>query len=52
MRIKSLRVKSYNSFAVADSASQETRARLKQRERVRQLNPEGYSPALCLHAID
>ena len=52
MQIKSLRVTSYSSFVVADSASQETRARLKQLERVRQLNPEGCSPALCLHAID
>ena len=29
MQIKSPRVKSYNSFAVADSMNQEARARLK-----------------------
>ena len=52
MQIKSPRVTSYNRFAVADSTSEEARACLKQLERVRQLNPEGCSAALCPHAID
>ena len=51
MQIKSRRLESYNSFAVADSASQEARARLKKRELFQQLNLQGCSPALCLQAI-
>ena len=51
MQIKSLRLESYNSFAVADTASHEARARLKKLKLFQQLKAQDCSVALCLQAI-
>ncbi len=50
MQIKSLRIKSYRSWAVNDSASAEAIVRLKQLELYEKLRGEGYCEPTCLDA--
>ena len=51
MQIQSLRIKSYRSWRVADSASEAAIARMKKLELYEQLQSEGCSTVLCLRAI-
>ncbi len=51
MQIQSLRIKSYRSWRVADSASEAAIARMKKLELYEQLPSEGCSTVLCLRAI-
>lgn len=52
MQIKSLRIKSYRSWPIADTASIEAIDRLKKLELYEQLRSEGCSEVLRLKAID
>lgn len=52
MQIKSLRIKSYKSWAVSDSASEEAISRLKKLELVNKLRSEGCSLRSALEAIE
>ena len=52
MQNKSLRIKSYRSWAIADTASKEAIARIKKLELYEKLKSEGCSMALCLQVID
>ena len=51
MQIKSLRIKSYRSWAIADTASDYAITRMKQLELHNTLKSEGCSIRVCLHAI-
>ncbi len=51
MQIKSLRIKSYRSWPIADTASTEAIARIKKLELYEQLKSEGCSAVLRLQAI-
>ena len=51
MQIKSLRIKSYRSWPIADNASTEAIARIKKLELYEQLKSEGCSAVLRLQAI-
>ncbi len=50
MQIKSLRIKSYRSWRVADTASEQAIARMKQLELYATLKSEGLRASLCLQA--
>lgn len=51
MQIKSLRIKSYRSWHVADTASEQAIARMKQLELYDTLKSEDLRASLCLQAI-
>lgn len=51
MQLKSLRVKSYRSWSIADTASTEAIARIKKLELYEQLKSAGCPTALCYQAI-
>ena len=51
MQIQSLRIKSYRSWRVADTASEQAIARMKQLELYDTLKSEGLRASLCLQAI-
>jgi putative transposase len=51
MQIQSLRIKSYRSWCVADTASEQAIARMKQLELYDTLKSEGLRANLCLQAI-
>lgn len=50
MQIKSLRIKSYRSWRIADTASEQAIARMKQLELYATLKSEGLRAGLCLQA--
>ena len=51
MQIKSLRIKSYRSWAIADTVSEVATARIKKLELYAELKSDGCTTALCLKAI-
>ena len=51
MQIKSLRIKSYRSWAIADTASEAAIARIKKLELYADLKSAGCATALCLKTI-
>ena len=51
MQIKSLRIKSYRSWAISDTASEAAIARIKKLELYAELKSAGYTTALCLKTI-
>ncbi len=51
MQIKSLRIKSYKSWAINDTARVDAIARMKTLKLCRKLKAEGCSSATCLEAI-
>lgn len=51
MQIKSLRIKSYRSWTINDTASADAVSRMKKLELYDKLKAEGCHPAICLEAI-